>query len=364
MANLLFLGFEKLSGTYWSNSGIWDISQTGLSVALTTTAPRNGGSLQCLTSFSGAEENGFKSLGGTYSHLFGGVAYMVRSASLSATPTNCTFTFYDGATAQIGWKVRSDGSISVHAGSSTAATNLGQTSTGVITAAGTSGTGADYKMIELEVVFGTGTSGSFKLRVADVELLNVTGVNTAPSGSAQATRFAIRLCASGSMTERLDDLYINDNSGSAPENTFFGEAFVVEGVQPNGNGNSSQWVGSDGNSTDNYLLVDDTGNDDTDYVKSGTLNDLDTYAMENLSNATGTVIGASHYFIARKDDVATRTLASAIRTNSIDYVSATNKTMTGTYATFVDNRLVNPDTTLRFTISEINALEVGQKVTT
>lgn len=361
MANLVFMGFERLVSGYIGHANIWDVTAFA-SVALNSTTPRSGGSQQAITS-STFERTGTKSLGGNFTHLFSGLGYLVRSAAISATPTNCTFTLYDGTTAQVGWKVRSDGSISVHAGSSTAATLLGQTATGIIVP-NAAGTGTDYKMIELEVVAGTGTSGSLKLRVADVEVLNVTGINTAPSGVAQYNRFRLLTCASGSMTELLDDLYINDDIGSAPENTYFGEAFVVESMVPTGNGNSSQWVGSDGNSTDNYLLVDDTGNDDTDYVKSGTLNDLDTYSMGNLSNATGTVIGINHYFVARKDDVATRTLASAIRTNSTDYVSATNKTMSGTYATFADNRLLNPDTTLRFTISDVNALEVGQKVTT
>ena len=360
MANLIFMGFERLIGTYLNHANIWDV--TAPTFAYTTTAPRNGGSQQCIGP-DAFERTGVKALGANYTHLFAGFGYMIRSAAISATPTNCTLRLMDGATTQVGLKVRSDGSISVHAGGNTSATLLGQTAAGVIVAAGTSGTGADYKMIELEVVCATGTGGSIKVRVADVEVLNVTGLNTAPSGGAQINRFSLIVCASGSMNERIDDFYINDDTGSAPENTFFGEAFVVESAIPTGNGNSSQWVGSDGNSTDNYLLVDDTGNDDTDYVKSGTLNDLDTYALGNLSNATGTVIGMNHYMVARKDDVATRTIASAIRTNSADYVGS-NKTMTGTYATYIENRLLNPDTSLRFTISEVNALEAGQKVTT
>jgi hypothetical protein len=216
-------------------------------------------------------------------------------------------------------------------------------------------------MVELEVVFGTGTSGSIKLRVADVEVLNVTGINTAPSGVAQANRVRVHLSTS---SDYIDDFYVNDDSGSAPENTYFGEAFVVESMIPNGNGNSSQWVGSDGNSTDNYLLVDDSGNDDTDYVRSGLLNDLDTYALSNLSNATGTIRRATHLFVARKDDVATRTLASTLRTNSTDYPSGTNKAMAGTYGVFVDERTINPDTSLRFTIADLNGIEYGTKVTT
>jgi hypothetical protein len=361
MANLVCLGFERLIAAYVGHVNIWDVTAFA-NVALNTANPRSGGSVQAIVS-TAFERTGTKSLGGNFTHLFAGLGYLVRSAAISATPTNCTFTLYDGATPQVGWKVRSDGSISVHAGSSTAASLLGQTATGIIVP-NAAGTGADYKMIEIEVVAGTGTSGSLKLRVADTEVLNVTGINTAPSGAAQYNRFRLLACASGSMTELLDDLYVNDDSGSAPENTYFGEAFVVESMIPNGNGNSSQWVGSDGNSTDNYLLVDDSGNDDTDYVRSGLLNDLDTYAMSNLSNATGTIIRATHLFVARKDDVATRTLASTLRTNSTDYPSGTNKAMAGTYGVFVDERTINPDTSLRFTIADLNGIEYGTKVTT
>lgn len=357
MANLITMGFERLIGSYLRT--LFDITQPAANWNLnSTTAPRSGGSVHSVAG-SSAATGGIRSLGGNFSHLFAGIGYMKRAAALVSDAT-CRVTFYDGATPQVGWCVNSDGSISVRAGTLASDTQLGVTAAGVLVAAGTSGTGADYKMVELEVVFHA-SAGEIRLKVADVEVLHVTGLNTAPSGVAQANRVRVHLSTS---SDYIDDFYVNDDSGSSPENTFMGEGFVVESMIGNGNGNSSQWVGSDGNSTDNYLLVDDSGNDDTDYVKSGTLNDLDTYAMSNLSNATGTVIRVSHMFIARKDDVAARTLASTLRTNGTDYVSGTNKTMAGTYALFLDERTINPDTSLRFTISEINAIEYGTKVTT
>lgn len=358
MANLLFMGFERLGLSHGRDAGIWDIQQPSANWNFqSTTAPRAGGSTHSIAGTSAAS-GGIRSLGANFSHLFSGIGYMKRAAAL-VTDTNCRITFYDGTTPQVGWHVNSDGSISVRAGATSSDTLLGTTATGVLVAAGTSGTGADYKMVELEVIFHAST-GEIRLKVADVQVLHVTGLNTAPSGTAQANRVRVHLSTT---SDYIDDWYVNDDSGSAPENTFFGEAFVVESIIPNANGNSSQWLGSDANQIDNYLLVDDNGNDDTDYVASGTLNDLDTYATGNLTNTTGTIIGTTHYLVARKDDVATRTIASAIRTNSIDYIGS-NKTMTGTYNTYMENRLVNPDTSLRFTISEVNALEVGQKVTT
>lgn len=360
MANILFMGFEVFVNSFWNHANIWDVTPFSAFVAPSTSVPRTGGSSYALIN-QNTESMGTKSLGANYSHLFTGIGWMLRVAALPATPTNLDFVFYDGTTAQVGWTVSSLGEIIVYRGATTAATELGRTATGVIVAGGAAGTGADYKMIEMEVVFHA-SAGSVVIRVANTVVLTLTGQNTAPSGNAHANRFRLTVRTSAS-EPRLDDFYINDDTGSAPENTFFGEAFVVERVIPNGNGNSSQWVGSDGNSTDNYLLVDDTGNSDTDYIRSGTLNELDLHTLSDLSNATGTIIGTNHYMVARKDDVATRTIASTIRTNSTNYTGS-NKTMTGTYATFVENRLVNPDTSLRFTISEINALEAGPKVTT
>jgi hypothetical protein len=76
----------------------------------------------------------------------------------------------------------------------------------------------------------------------------------------------------------VDDLAINDSAGSF-ENTWPGEGEVIV-LRPNGNGATSNFTGSDGNSTDNYLLVDEVPPDSADYVGSGTLNHVDDYELE------------------------------------------------------------------------------------
>jgi hypothetical protein len=362
MANIIFMGFEKLTAALLNDAGIWDITAPTSGWGVNSAKARSGGSGQALT--GGSAVTGVKSLGSNYSHLFFGVAHAIFSAALPSTPTVLDWALMDGATCQVGYVITNLGEIVIYSSNVTiaSATELGRTATGVIVAAGTGGTSADYKMVEMEIVF-HGSAGTVTVKVADITVLTLTGLNTAPSGVAQANRLHMRSRSSASVWQ-VDDLYINDDTGSAPDNTFYGEAFVVEGLSPAGNGNSSQWVGSDGNSTDNFQLVDDTGNADTDYVASGTLNDVDTYAMGNLTNTTGTIIGTNHLMVARKDDVATRTIASTLRTNSTDYPSGTNKTMTGTYSVYTDRRTINPDTSLRFTITEINGIEAGQKVTT
>jgi hypothetical protein len=85
----------------------------------------------------------------------------------------------------------------------------------------------------------------------------------------------------------VDDIGINDNTGSR-QNSWPGEEKLIYQLV-NGNGDSSQWTGSDGNSTDNYLLLDEVPPDTADYVQSNTSGQADYYNME----ATPAELGAS-----------------------------------------------------------------------
>jgi hypothetical protein len=76
----------------------------------------------------------------------------------------------------------------------------------------------------------------------------------------------------------VDDLAINDSSGSF-QNSWPGEGEVIV-LRPNGNGDNSGWGGSDGNSTDNYLLIDETPPDTADYVEEDTDETIDDYNLE------------------------------------------------------------------------------------
>lgn len=76
----------------------------------------------------------------------------------------------------------------------------------------------------------------------------------------------------------VDDLAFNDASGSF-QNTWPGEGEVIV-LRPNGNGDNNAWVGSDADSTDNYLLVDEVPPSSTDYVESNTSGQIDDYNLE------------------------------------------------------------------------------------
>lgn len=59
---------------------------------------------------------------------------------------------------------------------------------------------------------------------------------------------------------------------------------------PNGNGVTSEWVGSDGDSVDNYALIDEHPWQGADYVKPTGTGQRDMYQMADLSAASGQVL--------------------------------------------------------------------------
>lgn len=116
----------------------------------------------------------------------------------------------------------------------------------------------------------------------------------------------------------LDDVYILNEQGSV-NNTWLGDTRCYP-LYPNGNGTSSTPLsGSDGNSTDNYLLVDEAGLPvTTDYVFSATPGDQDTYTFQDLPVTLGTIRGVEIRLHAAKDDTGTKQIRAITRRLSTD----------------------------------------------
>jgi hypothetical protein len=80
----------------------------------------------------------------------------------------------------------------------------------------------------------------------------------------------------------FDDIFIDDTTGETSAGIVPGRQFEL--IKPNGNGYWSGWEGSDGNHTDNYLLVDDTPHDsDSTYVVASSAGDKDSHHLQDFS---------------------------------------------------------------------------------
>jgi hypothetical protein len=157
----------------------------------------------------------------------------------------------------------------------------------------------------------------------------------------------------------MDDIYIVTGAGAAPLNDRLGEVRCWP-LAPNGDGNYSQGVGSDGNSLLNYQLVDENiGNINTaDYVGLVNNGDKDTYTYGNLVPTTGTVLNVELASIVSKSDGGTRSIRQIVRTGGIDYPGA-DVTLGLSAAQITQQNFLNPATGLPWTIGEVNAAEFG-----
>lgn len=92
---------------------------------------------------------------------------------------------------------------------------------------------------------------------------------------------------------RLDDVYILDDTGAAPFNDRLGPVSIPF-LAPDGQ-SSADFVGSDANSVDNHLLVDEIPASMADYVESATATDTDVYTLEAMPAATPLAVRAAAY---------------------------------------------------------------------
>lgn len=121
--------------------------------------------------------------------------------------------------------------------------------------------------------------GAMDVYVDNVSWLSFSG-DTRNAGNATTNQVMFGNGGSDGATIDYDDLVIADSR--------YGDRRCLEYV-PNGNGDTNQYTGSDGNSTDNYLLVDEIPPSGSDYVDGTTVGHIDLYNVQNPGLASGTV---------------------------------------------------------------------------
>lgn len=204
------------------------------------------------------------------------------------------------------------------------------------------------------------SGGTVELRQDGVTRLTYTG-DTQNGGVANVDRIAWASRING-LAHRLDDVYILNEQGSV-NNDFLGDTRCYP-LYPNGNGNYSQLVGSDGNSTDNYLLVDESPiPSSADYVGSATVGDKDSYAFEDLPVSVGTIRGVETRVFAAKTDTGTKQIRALIRRSATDANGADHALADSAYVTFQDMFEQDPHAGPgAWTIANVNGTEFGAEV--
>jgi len=141
------------------------------------------------------------------------------------------------------------------------------------------------------------------------------GAEAAGLGAIQTAPFARALNCD------WDNFYIDNMAGEAR-----GQAppiYYYKALLPNADGNYSNWVGSDGNRTNNYLLVDEVPpNEDTDYVFASGTAIKDSYGVGAYTPTVGTLISSIiPTAIARKTGSENVLLGLGTRLGGVDVIS-------------------------------------------
>jgi hypothetical protein len=199
------------------------------------------------------------------------------------------------------------------------------------------------------------TAGTAVVRVNGTTVISVSAVDTKNSASLANYGFLGFTANAGATptNTRWDDLYLMAGAGDS----FLGDA-KVETLYPNGNGAASQWVGSDADSVNNYLLVNETGAPvTTTYTASSVTGNQDLYTLDDLVSTAGTVLGVCHAAHAAKSDAGVQDLKVVNRGSAATRSAAVG--LTTTYTTFYYPLSTNPDTGSAWTIADVNALQGG-----
>jgi hypothetical protein len=207
------------------------------------------------------------------------------------------------------------------------------------------------------------TAGAMTVRVNNTVVFSVAGTNTQGTVNQDTTigEITVGVLSGSNNPTTVDDVYV---CGGAADTTdpFLGD-LVVETLYPNGNGAVNQWLGSDGNTTDNYLLVDEVGSPSTtDYVADSVPGHQDLYAMGDLVTINATVLAVEHYVYLRKMDSGAASFKILNRGGGGTITKSAALTPTTSSDTYAYPLLLNPDTGAAWTVAEVNALQSGVEI--
>jgi hypothetical protein len=279
------------------------------------------------------------------SEVFTGFRYSVSTYVVS----NIVSVMGDaGATRHLTLNVNTSGLLELRRGTSASGTLLGT---------GTTVIGINvWHYIEMRATIAD-AGGVCQIRLDGVLEIDVTG-DTKNAGTATSIDM-VRLDSSN-INQRCTDWYIANTAGSAPGNSWLGDT-VVRTLVPTGDGALSQLVGSDGNSVSNWQQVDELPPSTTDYNGSPTTNAEDTYAITDLPSTNVTVYGVQLSSVLAKSDAGVASSTPLVRIGSTDYDSGA-KTLTTSYAEYLDLYPASPATGVAWTPTEVNGAQIGMKV--
>jgi len=295
---MTLLGFEGFEHKYSPGSAVMNWSRGGLNYSTTGAvnqssfaAGRFGG--QCWR--NSTYTNTVSVPMGSYGGLYVGAAFYADMARPSSIP-------YFGLYGPEG-----NARYLYVAGSALGSVTLNRDTSNAVVASAPDGTLFVAAWNYLEVYCGpfSATTGRVIVKANGNTVIDYTGSTLGSTTALDTAGNVATVTVSGGSnggagTASVDDVYFCDNTGPAPYNAFLGDV-KVETLVPNGNGARSELLGSDGNSVDNYALVDEQPASATDYVGSASVGQRDMYAFTDLSSSSPVLAVQTNAAVLKSD---------------------------------------------------------------
>lgn len=224
---------------------------------------------------------------------------------------------------------------------------------------------SQWYLLEMRVKIDDAPNGVFNLYIDAVEDIDFTGdTKTTAYTTVDTLYYRAGASLGGGHYMGVDDLALNDTTGGV-DDSWCGDGVIIK-VTPNGNGTTNDWHGSDGDSIDNYALVDDFPSDgDTTYsyhngADSGV---QDQYALSDYNGTDKTILRIYPEARIRKTAAAAHTVKlGTLASGGADAMSAAMN-LTTSYARYVGNeQKVNPVDSNPWEEADIDALEFVAEV--
>ncbi len=221
-----------------------------------------------------------------------------------------------------------------------------------------------WNYVEVKVTI-SNTVGVVEIRVNGEERLALSGIDT-KTGSGGDSLDTIRFTGLEGISVtagehfRLDDVYILDTSGGAPNNDYLGPV-VVESLFPDGAGADTDWTPSAGS---NFQNVDEvTFDSDTTYNSAATATNLDLFTTDDLAMIAGTVYGVAIDNLARVTEAGEKTLICKVK-SSITEGTGSNAPLVNTSVYDMVSHLFeqDPNAAAAWTPTTVNAMQIGYEV--
>jgi hypothetical protein len=177
------------------------------------------------------------------------------------------------------------------------------------------------------------------------------------------SRFSVQSASTGTTSHYFDSLVIYDATGSRWNADTFEGQHRFQFLSPTGNGATNDFVGSDADSTDNYLHVDDNPHDgNTSYTEASGIGDIDLYEHLDISGTPPAILAVQSYNVLQKTDGGAKTARLVCNSSGINYFGSGITAANGQY---IDNWYIwenDPNTGAQWTQSNLDAAQFGIEV--